>query len=803
MKLSFFIFSFLFFSFLLKAQTQIDGQILDEQKKPLPFVTIYIKNSNISVASNEKGNFSIIIPNDFKGEKILVFQYVGYKTHFENITTSKNIIITLKAEDYVLNEVVISSKKIENPADRIIKLAQEKRKYYLDEELNAWQCKVYQKNLTIAHKFPKKLLGQKIGVDTGIIGLTENINELSFLKNQYREKILASKSSGEPNKVTVSSIADVWVNLYKKISGFDFTERGFVSPIAPSSMLYYRFELLGETMENNQKIYKIKLIPRKKYSPAYNGVIYIADSSWRIVQTDLYIKKQALDVGNSLVIQQIYKPSSDNKGNTYYLPQTQRLWVKVNFLGIKVTDQLNAFYKEYTINPIFPTDFFSGEKKDITIDSLANKQDTTFWNQYRPFPLSLREIKDYQKKDSIANKKENPAYLDSVRIKNNRFSIGKLLIGGYNYEPKKRTSIRSSLPSLASGIGFNTVEGFLLEFNPTFRKYQGKKWRSFSLTPTLRYGFANKTLQAKIETSYELNNKKQTILKLEGGQYIEQISRKKSITTLLNTAYSLLDEQNFMKIYQKEYIKGSWQQNINKTFSFNTSLEWANRLEMKNNTDYTWRNVGDREYSSNTPIAFGETSTSFSPYKAMIWETNFDTKVSNFFLFNNFYINYRKGIKTSATNTDFDFIHAGFKGNYYWGMLGESEWNIEAGKFMNTKNIQFVDYQHFLGNQTLLLNDNLQSFQLLDYYNYSQNTEYLKGHFSHRFKGFLTNDLFFMRMIRAGLRVSGNYLYSPLTSHYLELGAGIDVFGAGVEYYHSWLDKNSTQNRGIRIRIPF
>ncbi|TAE73906.1 MAG: hypothetical protein EAZ85_05885 [Bacteroidetes bacterium] len=802
MKRLFFILFIFLFSFSLKAQIEISGKVIDEKKQPLPFVTVYVKETNISVASNERGEFSLIVPSNFMGNKVLIFQYIGYKIHTENFESSiKNLIITLKSEEYLLNEVVITTKKRENPADRIIKLAQAKRQFYLEEELKAWQCKVYQKNLTIAHKIPK-IIKKKAEIDTGIVGLSESVSELLYENKKYREKILATKSSGEPNQIQIVSIAGLWNNLYDKISGYEYSERGFVSPISPSAMLYYRFQLLGESIENGKKIHKIKLLPRKTYSPAYNGVIYIEDQTWRIVQSDLYITKKGLDFGDSVVVQQMYKPFFDNKGNVYQLPHTQRMWIKINFLGASFTDQLNGFYKEYEINPIFPLDLFSEENKSIKVDTLAAKRDTLFWKQYRPFALSERELRDYQIKDSIANIKNDTKRLDSLRLRRNRYTLSKLFIGGYKYEPKNPEHTSFSMPSLLNGIGFNTVEGFLLQSEIRIRKIVGYR-QILDITPTLRYGFANQRLQGKINLKYSYLGKRETNITLTGGQFIEQISRMNSIDILLNTAYTLLDEQNFMKLYEKRYIKTTWEQKLNKTFSFETSLEFASRNVMKNNTDYTWRNVQGREYSSNIPTIAQENTANFLPHNALISETTLFITPKNIPFFNKIYLNYRKGIGANNTQSDFDFIHIGLNGDRNWGMFGETSWNIEAGKFITKNSITFIDYKHFLGNQTILINDNLQSFQLLDYYYFSQNTEYLKAHFSHRFKGFLTNDLFFMRFIRSGLRVSGNYLYSPLTSNYFELGAGIDIQGAGVEYFHSWMDKNNTQNRGIKIRIPF
>ena len=37
-----------------------------------------------------------------------------------------------------------------------------------------------------------------------------------------------------------------------------------------------------------------------------------------------------------------------------------------------------------------------------------------------------------------------------------------------------------------------------------------------------------------------------------------------------------------------------------------------------------------------------------------------------------------------------------------WGFLVELNLNLEGGLFLNDKKLQFIDYQHFNGNQTFI-----------------------------------------------------------------------------------------------------
>ena len=63
----------------LIGQKLIFGQVLDGGSlEPLPYVNVYINNSTIGTASNERGEFSLKIPN---GRHELVFSLIGYNSH--------------------------------------------------------------------------------------------------------------------------------------------------------------------------------------------------------------------------------------------------------------------------------------------------------------------------------------------------------------------------------------------------------------------------------------------------------------------------------------------------------------------------------------------------------------------------------------------------------------------------------------------------------------------------------------------------------------------------------------------------
>ena len=62
---------------------QIKGTVTDKSGKPIPFVNIYVKDTYLGTTSNEVGKYELNFKSN--GNYILLFQYLGYKTHKETI----------------------------------------------------------------------------------------------------------------------------------------------------------------------------------------------------------------------------------------------------------------------------------------------------------------------------------------------------------------------------------------------------------------------------------------------------------------------------------------------------------------------------------------------------------------------------------------------------------------------------------------------------------------------------------------------------------------------------------------------
>ncbi|CAH0172661.1 MULTISPECIES: TonB-dependent receptor [unclassified Pedobacter] len=85
-----------------KAFATVGGTVTDQNKQPLPGVSVFEKKTKKTTVTDPNGKYSINVEED----AILVFSYIGYDNQEVAVNGRQNINITLKESSNTLNEVV-------------------------------------------------------------------------------------------------------------------------------------------------------------------------------------------------------------------------------------------------------------------------------------------------------------------------------------------------------------------------------------------------------------------------------------------------------------------------------------------------------------------------------------------------------------------------------------------------------------------------------------------------------------------------------------------------------------------------
>ena len=90
------------------AQQQVEGLVVDDDKVPLPGVSVIEKNTENGVPTNLKGEFSLQVSGQ---DAVLVFSQVGMKSVEQRVGNSKKLYIILEADTKQLDQVVVNKPK--------------------------------------------------------------------------------------------------------------------------------------------------------------------------------------------------------------------------------------------------------------------------------------------------------------------------------------------------------------------------------------------------------------------------------------------------------------------------------------------------------------------------------------------------------------------------------------------------------------------------------------------------------------------------------------------------------------------
>jgi hypothetical protein len=788
--------TFTLFSLFLIATafTQIKGKVVDKNKKPLPYVSVYMQNSLSGTTTNNNGEY--ILETKKTGKQTIIFQFLGYKTLEKTIHIDKLPFVLntqLQEEKVQLDEVTINSN--ENPANAII------RKVIANKEKNTdksskYTADFYSRGLFKIKNAPKKILGQDVGdlgggldsTRSGIIYLSETVSKVWYQKKpkNFKEVIVASKVSGQDNGISFNRAADVNFNLYKNL--VPVADATIFSPISSYAFSYYRFKLIGSFYDTNGKLVnKIKIIPRRENDRVFGGFIYVVEDDWAIYGADLtitgeQINNPAIDI---LHIKQNYN-FEPNSGVWALILQT--IDFKVGLFGFNLDGRFSASYSNYNFQPTFNDDTFG--KEILSFEDNATKKDSAYWSELRSVPLTIEEKKDYLIKDSIKTVRKSKKYLDSLDQKSNKFTLLSPVLG-YTYG-NRYEKWSFSYDGLATNFSFNTVQGFTLGTSFNFFKRNNDEGNQWNLNAGLNYGFSDKRLRPTFSFNKRWNNIDRPNLNLSGGIKVVQFDERNPISSLNNTLYSLIDKSNYAKFYEKTYAQISFSKEVIPGIDAYTSFGYEHRKTLFNTTNYSFFNRG-KTYQTNNPVNTNLAAAVFTNhglFKGQIATTiRFGSKYisypkSRFTVTNDKFpkltLGYRKTFGSENSNLHSDFIFSRLQQNISLANIGTFEYNARAGLFVDKKDIPFMDFYHPLANEIDIAPANrLSSFSIMPYYQFSTNDRYAELHAQHNFEGFILNKIPLLNKLNFHTVIGAKSYFSGGRKPYSEYSIGLDNIGWG------------------------
>ena len=788
----FFCLIFFVCSALYSYSQKVSGLVTGKDGKPVQYASVFVKGTSIGTNANAEGKYFLELS---PGQYTLVSQHVNFKKEEKLIVCGKDDLVVNFVLDtlvVVMTEVII--KKGVDPAYEIIRNTIDKRKYY-QAQLNKFECEVYTKGQLRVRSYPERILGRKIDFEDGdtskkkMLYLSETISLYSVQKpDKERIEVISSKVSGNSDAYGLS--APRFFSFYdnnifignEQNPNNTLNPRGFISPISDNALYYYKYKFEGDFQEDDKTISRIKVIPRRKYEPLFEGYINIVVDDWRIHSVQLMLTKQSqMQFLDSLKIEQLYRPV---QGDTWaIMSQVMYPWARI--LGIDAYGSFVNIYSNFNFDPNFDKKHFNNTL--LKYNEGSNKKNDEYWETTRPVPLQDEEKHDYQFKDSIEWVRQQPAYLDSIEKFRNQLNIlGALVFEQSFVTTSNRTEV--TFRPLSELVSFTAFEGLVL--NPAFtwtKRLDSSIYsrRSISVAPSIRYGFVNKHVNAHLTVRYNFGKQNAHQIAVSGGKRVFQFNNYSPIGPRGNTASSLLGKENRMKTYEAYYFRGSYTQNIGNGFTWIAGFQYQDRMPLNNVTNYSIFKKKDL-YTPNYPhelvnenikrhqVFVGLLRLNWQPGTRFIelpeQRINIGSKSPIFSLE---YVQSIPGFL--GAEGDFSKWKFSIKDELNFRLKGNFSYRLGVGGFLNKTEVPLPDFQHFNGNISSFATERVNSFQLLPLYQFS-NTEkfYALGHIEHNFNGLLTNKIPGIKRLNLYLVTGANAWYINHDNYYFEWFVGFD-----------------------------
>ena len=788
------------FPVLVASSQTIEGTVKDTEGNALPFASILVKGTPIGVTANNEGKYILHLS---PGNYTLECRYVGYTSSEKKITATSsyqtiNFVLTLQR--LTLKEVIIKEGG-EDPAYEIIRQAIKKRPFY-ESQVKAFEAEVYVKGMINLINLPKTIMGQKIpdedrkemGLDSsgkGIIYLTESVTKVYAEEpDKLKLEVVSTRVSGN-NGLGFSFPA--FISFYKNNVNIapQVNPRGFVSPIADKALSFYKYKFLGSFFEDGEEVNVIKVTPKRDYEPLFSGIINITENDWRIFSCHLTLnKKSALEILDSLEISQIHRPVT----NDVWRIKNQVIHFTFNKFGIRSEGNFVNVYSKYNLEPDFPKGFF--DRVVIKYDTAVNKKPHSYWDSIRPVPLEPQEIKDYQTKDSAfeARNDSSEYNLDSLRKKQGPLKLVQLFWSGVNRTHYSRVNqYKISFEPLLKTLQYNTVEGVAINPSLVISKYSKILKNEVSFIADARYGFNNHHFNPwggfvfkNIEEFDPDKSFKRHSYFVAGGKRVSQFFKESDIDGLGNTIGSLLYGRNYMKLYENYFGKAGFNKEWESGAKFLIEGEYEDRLPINNTTDYIWNKKWQFRYTPNYPVEL--LSTQFQRHQAAIVHASFSFQPGQHYIqfpkrkfsigsdYPTFTLDYTKGLKNVfGSDVDYDKWSFNVTDEVNLKLAGVLNYNFTTGGFLNNNSVFAQDYKHFYGNQTIIANQYLRSFQNASYYQFSNASSfYTELHFEHHSNGLLSNKIPLLKKWNWNFVEGANALYVHPNNKYGEVFIGLE-----------------------------
>ncbi len=446
--------------------------------------------------------------------------------------------------------------------------------------------------------------------------------------------------------------------------------------------------------------------------------------------------------------------------------------------------------------------------ENVKKDSLAEKRDSLYWSTVRSVPLLPEELQSYVRKSEELSK-------DTLSVKKgNKSSKGNKVLDTFlsgNTFRTKKGKAWITLSGLTSYLPeYNFVDGYWLGAKVRAGVDLSKSSK-LSFTPSLYYTTARKSAVGEGVFTLLYAPRRNGKLTLDGGVLSADYNGESGESRIINAFASLLFARNDVKLYDKRFLSIGNEIELANSLLLTSSLSWQQRKMLDNHISKSWfkkeaeENIPDNALFTPMPenkLLKASFALEYTP--AHYYRMSGRRKIYEPSHYPTFALRYDKAFSLGGTavSPSYQRIEFSAKQKVEFGMFNSISWNMNAGTFINTEEMQFPDFKHFATTKLLLTGRRLdEGFSLLDNYEYSTDSRWVQAGLSWYTPYLILKQLPFLRRKSFNEAIHVRSLIIHGKHPYSEVGYSVgfsDVFRIGV---FAGFDRLKSRSAGVSFSL--
>ncbi len=559
--------------------------------------------------------------------------------------------------------------------------------------------------------------------------------------------------------------------VLKSISGFNefsifhrlldipsITEKKILSPIGESAFLSYRYDLENLYKRDSVTFYVITVEPLFPNEPLFDGSITIRSSDWMVTECTLNLKGRVTKFFSDFRMKQSYELLPEGIA-VPIMQQVQYVIVDGRTTYDGRIDVRNFGF----LQPDAPFRF-SDETRNY--DEQAFDHDSAYWAANRMVTFDAVENNYAQACDSLQRLYATDEYYHEIDSTYNAVRWNDILLYGIGFRNREK-DYSLYLNPLTMQVNPLGIGGYRHRVGGSLQKEFANAYK-LEVDGEVDYGFRNQDLRGKLGVGLTYRPLKFVRTFLRVGDFYDMVNSYASLGSIFSRS-NYVRTQMWSVAQRMEIVNGLFAE---------VSYEFSDQKPIVNLQSDRWSQTvfGD----VNSPIEFERyIKSEFRLDLKYRHKQKYMIRKGKKILLGSVYPEvsavYRKGVPgLLGSEVDFDYVEFGLKHSKELGRVGNFDWSILAGSFVNKTNLRILEHRYFRGSDVFFFSDPLRSFQLLGP-TLSTSNAFFRANYFHHFNGLLLSKIPLLARLKLTEAIGAAVLSIPNEDfHHAEFYAGIE-----------------------------